>query len=154
MTCMLIAWIIGICFKIGAKGIVGVAAGERMFSVSCQQDLTKALIISCLFMQRGLQVPCNGRQSLLSRLCKKRGIGRQHTTFTPIQNTACSNELFSPSGRFCFGGKTFWLSKCEFWPLIKYISYWEVVTRILIFSGRHDLPSDARAFSFLAPLEM
>ena len=50
--------------------------------------------------------------------------------------------------------KTFWLSKCEFWPLIKYISYWEVVTRILIFSGRHDLPSDARAFSFLAPLEM
>ena len=28
------------------------------------------------------------------------------------------------------------------------------MTRILIFSGRHDLPSDARAFSFLAPLEI
>ena len=28
------------------------------------------------------------------------------------------------------------------------------MTRILIFSGRHDLPSDARAFSFLASLEM
>ena len=44
--------------------------------------------------------------------------------------------------------KTFWMNKCEFWLLIKYISYWEVVTRILIFSGRHDLASDARAFSF------
>ena len=45
------------------------------------------------------------------------------------------------------------LGMCEFWPLIKYILYSEVVTRILIFSGRHDLPSDARAFSFLASLE-
>ena len=41
-----------------------------MFSVFYQQDLTKALFIRCLFMQRVLQVPCNGRQSLLSRLCK------------------------------------------------------------------------------------
>ena len=131
------------------KALEVLLRGKDVFCV-----LPTALFIRCLFMQRVLQVPCNGRQSLLSRLCKKRGIGRQHTTFTPIQNTACSNELFSPSGRFCFGGKTFWLSKCEFWPLIKYISYWEVVTRILIFSGRHDLPSDARAFSFLASLEM
>ena len=45
------------------------------------------------------------------------------------------------------------LDMCEFWPLIKYILYSEVVTRILIFSGRHDLPSDARAFSFLTSLE-
>ena len=44
-----------------------------MFSVFYQQDLTKALFIRCLFMQRVLQVPCNGRQSLLSRLCKKGG---------------------------------------------------------------------------------
>ena len=28
------------------------------------------------------------------------------------------------------------------------------MTRILIFYGRHDLPSDVRAFSFLGPLEM
>ena len=44
-----------------------------MFSVFYQQDLTKALFIGCLFMQRVLQVPCNGRPSLLSRLVKKGG---------------------------------------------------------------------------------
>ena len=44
-----------------------------MFSVFYQQDLTKALFIRCLFMQRVLQVPCNGRPSLLSRLAKKAG---------------------------------------------------------------------------------
>ena len=48
-------------------------SGERMFSVFYQQDLTKALFIICLFMQRVLQVPCNGRPSLLSRLAKKAG---------------------------------------------------------------------------------
>ena len=30
----------------------------------------------------------------------------------------------------------------------------KVVTRILIFFGPHDLPTNARAFSFLASLEM
>ena len=44
-----------------------------MFSVFCQQDLTKALFIISLFMQRVLQVPCNSRPSLLSRLAKKGG---------------------------------------------------------------------------------
>ena len=44
-----------------------------MFSVSYQQDLANALFIRCLFMQRVHQVPCNGRQSMLSRLRKKRG---------------------------------------------------------------------------------
>ena len=33
----------------------------------------KNLFIRCLFMQRVLQVPCNGRPSLLSRLGKKGG---------------------------------------------------------------------------------
>ena len=42
--------------------------GKDVFSV-----LPTALFIRCLFMQRVLQVPCNGRQSLLSRLCKKGG---------------------------------------------------------------------------------
>ena len=28
-------------------------------------------------------------------------------TFTSCQNAACSNELFSLSGRLCFGGKRF-----------------------------------------------
>ena len=44
-----------------------------MFSVLYQQDLTKALFIICLFMQRVPQVPCNGRPSLLSCLAKKGG---------------------------------------------------------------------------------
>ena len=35
--------------------------------------LPTALFIRCLFMQRILQVLRNGRQSLLSRLCKKGG---------------------------------------------------------------------------------
>ena len=43
-----------------------------MFSVSSSylQDLAKAVFNRCLFMQRVLQVPCNGRPSWLSRLCK------------------------------------------------------------------------------------
>ena len=44
-----------------------------MFSVFYQKDLTKVLFIRCLFMPRVLQVPCNGRPSLLSRLAKKGG---------------------------------------------------------------------------------
>ena len=50
-----------------------------MFSVFYQKDLTKALFIGCLFMQRVLQVPCNGRPPLLSRLAKKAGsVGNTH----------------------------------------------------------------------------
>ena len=41
--------------------------GKDVFCV-----LPTTLFIRCLFMQR-VQVPCNGRQSLLSRLCKKKG---------------------------------------------------------------------------------
>ena len=37
----------------------------------------------------------------------KKLVDRQHTTFTLCQNAACSNELFSLSGRLCFGGKRF-----------------------------------------------
>ena len=39
--------------------------------------------------------------------CVKKGISRQHTTFTLCQNAACSNELFSLLSRLCFGGKRF-----------------------------------------------
>ena len=92
-------------------------SGERMFSVSYQQDLTKALFIICLFMQRVLQVPCNGRPSLLSRLAKK-AIGRKHTTFTSCKHAACSNELFSLSSRLCFGGKRFDWANVNFGRLL------------------------------------
>ena len=42
--------------------------GKDVFCV-----LPTALFIRCLFMQRVLQVPCKGRQSSLSHLCKKGG---------------------------------------------------------------------------------
>ena len=51
--------------------------GKDVFCV-----LPTALFIRCLFMQRVLQVPCNGRQSLLSRLCKKGG-SVENTRFLP-----------------------------------------------------------------------
>ena len=92
-------------------------SGEGMFSVSYQQDLTNALFIRCLLMQRVLQVPCNGQPSLLSRLCKK-GIGRKHTTFTSCRNAACSNELFSLSSRLWFGWKRFDWANVNFGRLL------------------------------------
>ena len=46
-----------------------------------------ALFIRCLFMQRVLQVPCNGRSTVIViSPVYKRGIGRKHTTFTSCQN--------------------------------------------------------------------
>ena len=113
---ILIAWIcsqrIEICFKIGAEGSFwSCCSGERMFSVFYQQDLRKALFIRCLFMQRVLQVPCNGRPSLLSRLAKKGGL---------VGNTRPSlphaKMLLVPFNCFLC-----WSSKCEFWPLKIYL---------------------------------
>ena len=113
--------------------------GKDVFCV-----LPTALFIRCLFMQRVLQVPCNGRPSLLSRLAEKGGsvgntrlLPHAKMLLVPMNQFLCRVDYASE--------ETFWLSKCEFCPLNKYISYWEVVTSILISSG-HDLPSDARAF--------
>ena len=82
---MLIAWIcsqeLGFVLKSEQREALELLLkGKDVFCV-LQQDLTKALFIGCLFMQRVLQVPCNGRPSLLSRLAKK-AIGRKHRTFT------------------------------------------------------------------------
>ena len=117
--------------------------GKDIFCV-----LPTALFIRCLFKQRVLQVPCNGRRSLLSRLCKKGGSVEN----TPLLPHAKKIVFFVE--QITLWRKTFWLGKYEFRSLIKYISYWEVVTRLLTFSGRHDLPTDVRAFSFLVSLEM
>ena len=39
------------------------------------------------------------------RIVQKKGVGRQHTTFTSCQNAACSkNVFFSPTGRLCSKG--------------------------------------------------
>ena len=56
------------------------------------------------------RLPCAFFQSLPSGiLSAKKGVGRQHTTFTSCQNAACSNCFFSFSltGRLCSGGKRF-----------------------------------------------
>ena len=69
---------IGICFKIGAEGSFGVATqGKGCFLCSTNRIWQKPYLSRrCLFMQRVLQVPCNGRPSLLSRLAKKeRSVG-------------------------------------------------------------------------------
>ena len=80
--------------------------GKDVFCV-LPTGFDKSLIYQMWFMQRVRQVLFNGRQSLLSCLAKKRGIGREHTTFTSCKNAACSNKLLSLSSRLCFGGKRF-----------------------------------------------
>ena len=151
----LLAQELGFVLKRSRGKLWSCCSGERMFSVSYQQDLAKALFIRCLVMEKVLQVPCNGRPSLLSRLCIKGG---------SVANTRLSSHtkvLLVPVN--CFLCRVDYALEENFlteqtWILadycIKYISYWEVVTGILTFSGRHDLPSRARAFSFLASSEM
>ena len=51
--------------------------GKDVFCV-----LPTALFLRCLFVQRILQVLCNGRQSLLSRLCMKGG-SKENTRLLP-----------------------------------------------------------------------
>ena len=62
----------------------------------------------------------------LAYAMSKKGISRQHETFTSCQNAACSNEFFSPAGRL-------WLSKYSL--ILPFVLYWEVMTRLLIFCG-------------------
>ena len=74
---MLIAWIssqeLGFVLKSEQREALELLLrGKDVFCV-LPTGLTKALFIRCFFMQRVLQVPCNGRQSLLSRLAKKAG---------------------------------------------------------------------------------
>ena len=89
-----------------------------MFSVFYQQEFTKALFIRCLFIQRVLQVPCNGRPSLLSRLAKKGGL---------VGNTRPS----LPHAKMLLVPLNCFLCRVDYAleenvltePLIKYISY-------------------------------
>ena len=58
---------IGICFKSEQrKALELLLRGKNVFC-----DLPTGLFIRRLFMQRVLQVPCNGRRSLLSHLFKE-----------------------------------------------------------------------------------
>ena len=81
---------------------------------------------------------CNERQSLLSRLCKTGGSVDSTRLLPHAKMLLLPMNLFSLLGRLCFGGKRFDLANVNFGGLLKCNSYWEVVTRMLIFSGRHD----------------
>ena len=79
-----------------------------------------------------VRLPYTFLQSLPSGILSvKKGVGRQHTTFTSCQNAACSNIFF-----FLFRWRVDYAleenvltDQIWFLPLI---SDWEVVTRILI----------------------
>ena len=119
-------------------------SGERMFSVCYQQDLAKALFIRFLFMQRVLKVLCNGRPSLLSHLCKKGG-SLDNTWLLPhAKMLLLPMKCFLCRVDYALVQENVLTKQMWIFATYKHISYWEVVTRILIFSGRHDLP---RGFS-------
>ena len=63
--------------------------------------------------------------------CKK-GVGRQHRTFTSSQNAACSNECFLWRVDYALKEKGFNWGNVIFATCIW---YWEVVARMLIFCG-------------------
>ena len=54
----------------------------------------------------------------VSNLECKKGVSRQHTTFTLCQNDACSNGFFLFLVDYALEWSTFWLSKCDFLPLV------------------------------------
>ena len=72
----------------------------------------KCGLLFCFWLQ-----PCTGKtvyRSFLCHICRSSIcwdpeilVPWQHTTPTSCQNAACSNELFSLTGRSCFGGKRF-----------------------------------------------
>ena len=69
----------------------------------------------------------------------KRGLGRQHTTFMPCKNAACSNEGFlrldKANGIFA---AYFKLRGCDT----------QIYFPVVIVSIRHDLPSDMSSIFF------
>ena len=76
---------------------------------------------------------------------KSLSVNMQHTTFTSCQNAACSNEFFLWRVDYTWR-KTFWLSKCDFCRLFHTERSWHAFSAVIVVSGRHDLPFDARAF--------
>ena len=79
--------------------------------------------------------------------CKK-GVGRQHTTFTSCQNASCSNEFFLWQVDYTLEESTLWLAKFDFFCLFHTERMWHAYWfSAVIVSCWHDLPSDARAFS-------
>ena len=79
--------------------------------------------------------------------CKK-GVGRQHTTFTSCQNASSSNEFFLWKVDYALEKSTLWQGKFDFCRLFHTERMWHAYWfSAVIVSCWHDLPSDARAFS-------
>ena len=75
----------------------------------------------------------------------KNEVGRQHTTFTPCQNGACSNELLLWRVDYTSERKRF------DWANGIFASYFllrghDTHSAVIVVSRRHDLPFNARAF--------
>ena len=84
------------------------------------------LVIADHLSARSLSVTWN----VINFACK-RGVGRQHTTFTSCQNAAFSNEFCLWRVDYALEGLVL-IEQMWFFALI---SYWEVMTCILIFCG-------------------
>ena len=54
--------------------------------------------------------------------------------------------IFSLAGRLYLWRKTFWLSKCDFCRLFHTERSWHAFSAVIVVSGQHNLPFDARAF--------
>ena len=106
---------IGICFKIGAEGSFVVAPqGKGCFLCPPNRIWQKPFLSDVRSSKEFFKL-----RATADRHCYlARGIGRKHTTFTSCQNAACSNELFSLSGRLCFRGKRFDLANMNFGRLL------------------------------------
>ena len=103
--------------KLRGEGRERVRACKRTFGVATPPS---CLVIADHLSARSLSVTWIN-WNVITLACKKR-IGRQHTTFASCQNTAFSNEFLLLRVDYVV----------EYLPLI---SYWEFVTRILIFCG-------------------
>ena len=81
--------------------------------------------------------------NVINFVCKK-GVGRQHTTFTLYQNAAFSKWVFSALEGLVLNEKMWFLPLISYWH-----AYW---FSAVIVSGWHDLPSYARTFMRLKKL--
>ena len=106
----LLAQELGFVLKIGAEGSFRVAAEGK----GCFLCPTNSVIYQKFVHAKSSLSSVQRPTVIVISPVLKRGIDRKHTTFTSCQNAACSNELFSLSGRLCFGGKRFDWAKVNF----------------------------------------
>ena len=87
-------------------------------SCNCQSSVSKIVIVTWI------------QRNVITLACKK-GVGRQQTTFVSCQNTAFPMSFFLWRVDYALEG----LELIEKMRCLPPISYWEFVTRILIFCG-------------------